>query len=329
MLIIDLHQDIGTANDPGFTTYGQTSLAQVRQAGFSLVCTTTYVRAAKGEYRPLDEEVAAWYEKQLVTGERLVRSALDLPQKEGEPLRLLLVQEGFAVPEPATYQALTKKLDALYSAGVRVLQPVYAGYLGHQKHPNSDGQPSPLGFSAADGELGWKLGLTELGKRGCQLWLEMGGLLDAAHASPAGLEDLAILCQEANRPLLVSHTGSWRYNPHNLRAISKRTCHLLKARLAEGGFLVGVALASTLLGQGDVRRWIDAVQTIANVVGWDQVALGSDLGGACSGVIDGIASTLDIPQLIEAAQRYLTSNQVEKVFGDNALRCLHRALPQS
>ncbi len=331
-----MHQDIGATKDPEFATHGQTSMEQVREAGFSVVGTTTYMRVPLEEYRPMDEEVVDWYEQQMLPGERIIRTVQDLPESMEEPLRLLLIQEGFTVPEPATLQAVHNKLDKLYDAGVRVLQPVYAGYFGHQKHPDGAGRPSSMGFSTADGSIGWQpgCGLTELGKDTCRIWLERGGILDASHSSPAGLGDMAILCQEYGTPLLISHTASCRYNPNNLRTISLPQCDTLKMHLGDTGFLIGVALVRSLLDDGRYQpaalaRWVESVRDIITGVGEHHVALGSDLGGAVNGLLNGVRHAPDIVVLKEVARDFLSDDQCEQVFRENALRFLREALPAS
>jgi hypothetical protein len=188
----------------------------------------------------LDEEVPARYQEHMRPEEKFILSRNDLPRSPDSPLRLLLIQEGFAVPEPVSFNEALGKIEALYGAGIRVLQPVYFGYQKHQEHPDGEGRPSSIGSSSFDGKLGEQIGLTKLGREVCRQWLELGGILDGSHASPQALRDIAQICRELSRSLLISHSAPLGLGRQNYRCLSGCQTSQLKQILGDSsGLLIG------------------------------------------------------------------------------------------
>lgn len=330
--IADMHQDIGTAiGDPEFLTYGQTSLDQVREVGITLCATTTYWRVPEGQYQPRDEETVECYEELLRKEEKFILSREDISGLNNN-LGLILVQEGFTVPEPSNLSQALEKIEVLFKAGVRILQPVYHGNKGHQEH-RLGGNSSPIGTSSFDiPGIGESRGLTELGLKICENWLSKGGIIDGSHASPATLNDLVGLCKSKNRPLLISHTGTKTLVEHP-RCLSDQQLELVRNELKAVGFIIGLGAGNLFLTEhkqssGSLFRWRDAVHHLAEKVGWNHLAIGSDLGGALSGLPGEYQACETLfPALLSLLEESTTVQQYERVVGRNPKRFFKQNLP--
>ncbi|MEF8847123.1 MAG: membrane dipeptidase [Candidatus Paceibacterota bacterium] len=343
-MLIDLHQDIGTSQDSSFPTYKQTSLGQIKRSGINLVGTTTYLRTALTDGScPKDEQVVSFYEGIMESEDRFVLNRNDV---YGDGLGLLLVQEGFSRPEPHNWEQAKEKIERLFKAGVRVLIPVYHGKQGD----------SPMGTSSKDG-IKVQVGLTKLGKSVCERWLDLGGILDASHASPPTFEDMVEICKHKNEPLIVSHTGS-RKVVDETRCLSGKQLESLKEL---DDFLIGLGVSKVFLSQKGmfpgicyklgllISRYnlqlgnyiLSKVRHPASLVDWksslshfiwkvgsDHLALGSDLGGAISGLPQKYKNCEEImPDMLELLKNNFAGLHEEIQF-KNAERFLRENLPR-
>lgn len=329
-MIIDLHQDIGTASgDPNFRTYGQTSLEQLRKVGISICGVTDYWRVPEDEQPPKDEDTIKYYKERMKKEEKFILSKQGIPDSPEDSLNLILIQEGFAVPEPDNLTKTNTKINALFKAGIRILQPVYQGY---QKHKERTGTPSPIGTSSFDVPgAGEKEGLTDLGKRVCYNWLEKGGIIDGAHASPATLKELIDICKQRKKPLLISHTGSRSLVDHP-RCLSDNQLEYLSSELKEIGFLIGLGISVLFLNKSkkdsSLFQWVNIAQYVGEKVGWDHIAIGSDLGGALSGLPGKYKNCEEIfPSLLTLLKENFSSTMYQKITFKNALNFFKETLP--
>ncbi len=146
-------------------------------------------------------------------------------------------------------------------------------------------------------------------------------VVDLAHLNRPGVQEA---CELARRPVLVTHTGvsgvheSWRnLDDAGLRAV------------ADTGGAVGIILFPPYLC-GKLRCGLDVwcrhVEHVAATVGWDHVAIGSDLDGFIATLPDGVRDVADLPLLTAALLRRGNPPEgVERALGANALRVLREA----
>lgn len=163
---------------------------------------------------------------------------------------------------------------------------------------------------------GWrKGGLTPFGRSVVQ-WVEENRLfLDLAHASPRVIDD--VLNRGSSMPLIVSHTGVQGIcdNPRNISDEHVRG-------VAATGGLIGIALFKATVCGTTLAATARSMRYVADLVGVDHVALGSDYDGAILAPVD--ASGL--PLLSEALRdQGFDAGQVAKIMGGNFLRVLRQA----
>ncbi len=231
----------------------------------------------------------------------LIRSADDLDtllarrQQNSRTLGFLLGLEGVHALEGDL-----SRLDELCDAGFRLL--------GLAHFIDNDAGGSAHGLQ--------KGGLTPFGAELVRVAEAKKMIIDLAHASPQLIEDV---CAVAQRPLLVSHTGVCGTcdTPRNLHD------RHLKMVAASGG-LIGIALFETAVGEPTIPAVVRAMRYVADLVGVEHVALGSDFDGAITAPIDASGLPLLTEALLEAD---FTPEDVYKIMGGNALHFLRDALP--
>ena len=161
-----------------------------------------------------------------------------------------------------------------------------------------------------------KGGLTEPGK---QLLHQMDSLhiiIDLAHASPATISDIF---KVTSGPLLVSHTGV------------KGTCdgvrNLSDEQIAEIGRrhgLIGIGLWETAVCGTDADATARSMKYVADKIGVDKVALGSDFDGATHSSYD----ITGFPVIVKALLKQgFNRAEIEQIMGGNVRDFLLKNLP--
>jgi membrane dipeptidase len=173
-----------------------------------------------------------------------------------------------------------------------------------------------------DNEVGGSLhgvsreGLSPFGFQAVRAMEEAGIIVDLAHASEKMVADVL---QVATRPPLVSHTGV-RGTCDSTRNLSDNT---MKAIAAKGG-LIGIGYWKGAVCDDTPAGVAKAIRYAVDLVGEDHVALGSDYDGSTTVTFDASQSAT----LVEAMMRAgLTSEQIAKISGGNAIRFLEANLP--
>jgi microsomal dipeptidase-like Zn-dependent dipeptidase len=151
-------------------------------------------------------------------------------------------------------------------------------------------------------------------------------LVDLAHMSLAGVDATLPLL---HRPFTLSHTGltdvaggrsRWRrYSP-----ATRNVPAALAAKVARASGLVGVVLATQLLGGEDLADAVVTIKAVLSAAGEEGVAIGSDMDGALREVIDVAGLPALTSALLDAG---LTPETVAKVMGGNAVALLNEVLP--
>ncbi len=161
-----------------------------------------------------------------------------------------------------------------------------------------------------------KGGLTPLGKQLIKKMDSLHILIDLAHSSQQTINDVFALHKG---PVLVSHTGI-KGVCDNQRNLSDQ--HLLEIGRRNG--LVGIGLWETAVCGKDAAATAKSIRYVADKIGVDKVALGSDWDGAIEAHFD----VTGLPQIVTALQQEkFTRSEIEKILGGNIRDFLLRNLP--
>lgn len=201
-------------------------------------------------------------------------------------------------------------LDTLYAAGLRSLGPLWS-------RDNIFGTGVRFRFNSTP-DTG--PGLTDAGKALVAACDERGIVVDCSHLTEQGFWDVAAT---SRNPLVASHSNVHAISPH-ARNLTDRQLDAIRER----GGLVGVNFATMFLdpaGRNDpnlalavVLRHIDY---LANRVGVDGVALGSDYDGATvPAAIGDVGKVQAIPRALKAAG--WSDGDIAKLCHGNWLRIL-------
>jgi microsomal dipeptidase-like Zn-dependent dipeptidase len=191
-------------------------------------------------------------------------------------------------------------LDSLAAAGYRIfgLTHFFDNEIGGSAHGESKG------------------GLTPFGRTVIARIDSLNLIIDVAHASPALIDDVL---QLSTRPIIVSHTGVQAVcpGPRNLSDDQLR-------RIAAKGGIVGIGFWDGAICQPTMVNAAKAIVHAVQVAGEDHVSIGSDFDGSTTEPIDAAGYPRLTQALLDAG---MTSSQIAKVMGENALRVLRALLP--
>jgi len=191
-------------------------------------------------------------------------------------------------------------VDTLVDAGYRMMSLTHL-------HDNA------LGGSNTGLEKG---GLTDFGERVLGRLRKHDVTIDLAHASEALIDDVLA---RTEAPVVVSHTGV-RATCDSPRNLSDR--HI--RAIAEQGGVIGVGLWERAVCGSSLAATARAMRHVADLVGVEHVALGTDFDGTVSVPVDAAG----LPRLTEALlDAGFSENDVRKIMGGNVVRVLRRTLP--
>ncbi len=167
-------------------------------------------------------------------------------------------------------------------------------------------------------------GLTKFGREVIGELEAQSILVDLAHMSLGGIDEALPLL---HRPFVLSHTGlteiaggrgRWRrYSP-----ATRNIPASLAAEIGQAGGLIGIVMATILLGGADVSDAVATIRLAIESAGEEHVAVGSDMDGALKVVIDSDGLPALTSALLESG---LAPSVVEGVVGANAVRVLRAA----
>lgn len=186
-----------------------------------------------------------------------------------------------------------RNVEVFYQAGVRIMAPVHF-------------QDNEMGGSA-HGET--KGGLSDFGKQVLKEIAARNIILDVAHSSPEMLDDIISLYP---KPFITSHTGVAGTCP-SPRNLSDK--HLIA--IAKSGGLIGIALFEGAVCGTDARATAKAMKYTVDLVGAENVALGSDYDGAITAPFDITGLNLLVEAMLNEG---LTREQIRLIMGENVKR---------
>lgn len=161
-----------------------------------------------------------------------------------------------------------------------------------------------------------KGGLTPLGKLLIHKMDSLHILIDLAHASLQTINDVFAF---HTGPILVSHTGV-KGVCNNQRNLSDE--HLLEIGKRNG--LVGIGLWETAVCGKDAAATAKSIRYVADKIGIDKVALGSDWDGAFEMHFD----VTGLPRIVVALENENFSRvEIEKILGGNVRDFFLKNLP--
>jgi membrane dipeptidase len=211
-------------------------------------------------------------------------------------------------------EAIDPGLEALevwYAAGLRSLGPVWS-------RPNAFGHGVPFIFPSGP-DTG--PGLTEPGVRLVERCASLGIAVDLSHLNDAGFWDVARL--DAG-PLIASHSGAWE-----LCHASRNLTDAQLDAIGSSGGLVGIVFACAFLradfaddADTPLRLIVDHARYVADRIGADHVALGSDFDGAT--IPAELGDVAGLPRLLQAlaTDGGFTSEELELIAWRNWRRVL-------
>jgi len=237
---------------------------------------------------------------------RVVRSAAEIEAcMQAGVFAAVLHLEGAEAIDPGL-----DALDVLYQAGLRSVGPVWS-------RPNIFGHGVPFKFPTSP-DIG--PGLTEAGKALVKACNRLGILVDLAHLNEKGFWDVAAL---SDAPLVATHTAA--------NALCRSARNLTDRQIdaiADSGGVIGISFFVADL-RPDSRYDLETPLTliadharyIADRVGVDHVALGSDFNGAR--VPQDLGDASGLPRLLDALRAAgFDEDELRQVAYQNWLRVL-------
>ena len=133
------------------------------------------------------------------------------------------------------------------------------------------------------------------------------------------------MIRESKKPVFASHSNAYTLCPHPRNLTNDQ----LKAIAAAGG-VIGINFYPDFLTESAQATIVDVVhhiEYVADLVGLDHVAIGSDFDGI-DRTPEGLDDVTHLPRLIDALlDRGFSANDVEKVLGMNLVHFFHQVLP--
>jgi membrane dipeptidase len=238
---------------------------------------------------------------------RLARSIADIDAAaagDGSPAAVLHLEGAEAIDKQL------ESLEAWYASGLRSLGPVWS-------RPNAFAHGVPFVFPSSP-DTG--PGLTPAGAQLVERCSALGIAVDLSHMNEAGFWDVARL--DAG-PLLVSHAGV-----HAICPCSRNVTNAQIDAVAKSGGLIGVVFACFFLRPDfandpdtPLEYIVEHVRYIADRVGVEHVAFGSDFDGAT--IPAQLTDVAGYPKLIAAlAAAGFSGSEIRAIAWDNWRRVL-------
>jgi len=161
-------------------------------------------------------------------------------------------------------------------------------------------------------------GLSRLGKEVVKEMSRLGMMLDLTHISPPSYYEALDFYPG---PVLVSHANARALCPH-WRNLDDGQLRIL----ADHGGLIGITQVADFIKEGHagIDDMLDHIVYIADLVGVEHVALGSDFDGADNMVIGNVSGYSQLPALL--AKRGFTVPEIEMILSENALRVIKQVI---
>lgn len=159
-------------------------------------------------------------------------------------------------------------------------------------------------------------GLTELGAEVIKEMNRLGMIVDVSHMNEETFWDVI---EVAEAPVMASHSNVWGLYNHSRNLKDEQIIALAKT----GGIVQQNFYAGYLgpVGDRDLKKLVDHIEYVIDLVGIDHVGLGSDF--------DGGGMPVDLPNASfyyriteELIERGYKKSDIEKILGKNTLRVM-------
>ncbi len=208
-------------------------------------------------------------------------------------------------------------LDTLYGLGVRMITLMH--YLDNQF-----GRAMRRNRGKDNGD-----GLSELGINAIQQMMDLGIIVDVAHAHFYTLEDIVDIAKSNQIPVIDSHTS---LSPcPELCGGRLRILEEMEMIADTGGLVCTWPLKWESPKYNSSREtifdWAQENFEIAQRIGFEHIALGTDGGGLLPEMVDNYESILDLPKLVIAMHRVgFKRSEIEAYMGGNLLRVIKKCI---
>jgi microsomal dipeptidase-like Zn-dependent dipeptidase len=239
------------------------------------------------------------YQKRSVGSVEIIKSRNDLMRylnKRAESPDMTAALLGIEGAHPTEWDIA--RIEDLYALGYRSIS------LAHYTD-------TPFVGSSSGVEKG---GLTPLGIEAVKEMNRLGMLIDVAHVSEAGIEDIL---QITSQPVLVTHVGVRATCP-SARNLSDETIEAI----ADNGGVIGIGFFIEATCRFSADAIVDAIEHTRNLVGADHVALGSGFDIAPMPI--GLSDLSELVKLM--TDRGFSEQEVRAIMGENVLSLLLRVL---
>lgn len=325
------------AEDPDTIWRTQVNLPALRRSGVNVILAAAYVpfHAAVGRGN-LGEALHQLRELRAVAAAHpgvlaVVRSAAEARAvaRAGGVALLPALEGGHSVGR-------VEDVDVLFRAGVRMLTithfadgPIAGAAASNWAHPENF---NFFGSSTEqDGVALSANGVTPFGRAVLRRMVELGMVIDLAHASDATIRDALA---EVSVPFVVSHTAA-----RALHGAERNLSDPLARAIAERGGVIGVSTWRVQLavdGVPECRSFAAHFRHLLGLVGQDHIGLGSDFNGlatrsrACAGGGSGVRGTGlrnigDVPALLQQLVDEGVPPAMIDRLGENSLRVFEAA----
>ena len=249
---------------------------------------------------------------------RLILSSQDVEEaKTRDQIGILMAIEG-------AQRWLRGELDMVrlfYRLGIRCLGITHGE--GGDEEGFLQGSRSPFGpctLAEREAERKNALGLTDFGREVLRLSNELGLVTDLAHINDHAFYEVLDL---STQPVAMTHTAVCALCPH-WRCLTDEQIRAL----AEKGGVLGIAFAPFFIHpeEATIDRLVEHVCYVAELVGVDHVAIGSDFDGL--GRIQPVVPDISqLPLLTQSMLAHgLSEAEVAQIWGGNFLRLLQQTI---
>lgn len=161
-------------------------------------------------------------------------------------------------------------------------------------------------------------GISSKGREVIKAMDKLGIILDLAHIAEKGFFEALDYYQ---KPVIVSHANVREICPHRRNLTDEQL-----RSLAEHGGIVGVNQVADFIARENptADRFIDHIVYIANLIGIEHIALGSDFDGAENVVFKGVQDYKTLPEKLR--KRGFSEAEIRKILSENALNCIRQII---